>query len=87
MPKIVILGKCNNGEYVVDVPKRVVLDGKINTEECYKVASVKHFKAIAEADFIIVYGAIGDHTKRDIEYATTQGKQIIYLSCTKGEDD
>lgn len=70
MVKIVILGSCRFEPYeILFVPKKV--KGKWNTEEGYKMASKKCYKAIEEADEIWVYvpDGIGGHTQRDINFA------------------
>ena len=79
--KIVILGSCRVGPYeIIKVPeKEYSKDGKSlwNTEEGYKQAFAKFKKAIDEADEIWIYiDAVGEHTKKDIEYAKKLGKKI-----------
>ena len=78
MPKIVILGSLKNGDYEVTAPKKVRED--YHNEEGYQLACQRFYPAIEEADLVIVYGEMGEHTKRDADYAIKQGKRIIYLS-------
>jgi len=62
------------------VPNKI--PGAWNTEEEYKIAFETVFKeAIEKCDFIFVYNptGIGEHTKRDIEFAKKQGKHIVYF--------
>jgi len=80
MPKIVILGSCRFEPYVIlAAPKKV--KGKWNTEEGYEIATQKFYPAIDKCDLVIVYApdGIGEHTKRDIEYAKKQNKKVIII--------
>lgn len=80
MPKIVILGSCRFEPYkVLALPNKI--KGAWNTEKGYKKASEIFYPAIDKADLIIVYApdGIGEHTKRDIEYAKSKGKRIIVV--------
>lgn len=77
-PKIVILGSLRNGDYEVTAPKRVKED--YHNEEGYQLACQRFYPAIEEADIVIVYGEVGEHTQRDINYAISKGKRIIYLN-------
>jgi len=81
MPKIVVLGSCRHSPYIIlAVPEKVVKDGKNlwNTEEGYKIAFEKFKKAINECDEVWVYApdGLGEHTRRDLEYAKNIGKKI-----------
>ena len=83
MVKIVILGSCRFEPYeILEVPKRNNLG---NTEEGYQKSTKRFFPAIEKADIVIVYASdgIGEHTKRDMEYAKKQGKRIIVISDEK----
>ena len=84
MPKITILGSCAWEPYtILAMPNK--LDAELykkDHEGAYDDAFEKVFKkAIDECDFVFVYNptGVGEHTKRDIEYAKEQGKQIIYF--------
>jgi hypothetical protein len=77
MPKVVILGSCRFSPYtVLSRPKKIY--GKWNTEEGYQEAMRKHYPAIQKADEVWVYApdGIGEHTKRDLEYAKSLGKTV-----------
>ena len=80
--KIVILGSCRVGPYeIIKVPeKEYSKNGKClwNTEEGFKQAFTKFKKAMDEADEIWVYApdGLGEHTKRDLEYARKLSKKI-----------
>jgi hypothetical protein len=54
-----------------------------NTDEGYEIASKKFYPAIDKADLIIAYvpEGIGEHTKRDIQYALQQGKKVWMITC------
>lgn len=57
-----------------------ILRNEITSEQMQKVVDA-HFKKIDISDSIYVVninGYIGESTKREIEYATKHGKQIIY---------
>lgn len=79
MPKIVILGSCKLEPYEIVVPKK---NPFWNTEKGYKLATDRFYPAIDKADVVIVWvpDGIGDHTKRDIEYAQQQGKRIVVIA-------
>lgn len=80
MPKIVILGSCRFEPYeILAVPNKI--PNSWNTEKGYKIAAKKFHPAIEKADCIIVYDpdGIGEHTQRDINYALSHGKDVIYL--------
>jgi hypothetical protein len=77
MVKIVILGSCRFSPYeILASPKPIT--NLWNTEEGYQIASKRFYPAIDKADLIIVYApdGIGEHTKRDMEYAISKGKRI-----------
>lgn len=79
MPKFTVLGSCKHEPYkVLAMPKK---NPFWNTEKGYKIASKKFYPAIDNSDFIIVYCpyGVGKHTKKDIEYAISKGKRIIYI--------
>lgn len=82
MVKIVILGSCRFEPYEVLVPKK---NPYWNTEKGYKIASEKFYPAIDEADIVIVYNpdGLGEHTRRDIQYAYYSGKHLVY--CFRGK--
>jgi hypothetical protein len=80
MPKIVILGSCRFDPYeILAVPNKI--PNAWNTEKGYKIAAKKFHPAIEKADCVIVYDpdGIGEHTQRDIDYAKSHGKEVIYL--------
>lgn len=77
MPKIVILGSLRNGDYEVTAPKKVCED--YHNEEGYQKACERFYPAIEEADIVLVYGDVGEHTQRDIEYAFKHGKRTVYI--------
>jgi len=87
MPKIVILGSCRYEPYeILFVPKKI--PGLWNTEEGYKKASERCYPAIDQADEVWVYvpdGRIGEHTKRDIEYALKRKKTIRIISSIESQ--
>ena len=77
MPKIVILGSLRNGDYEVTFPKKV--RENYHNEEGYQLACKIFYPAIERADIVIVYGEMGEHTKRDADYAVECGKRIIHI--------
>jgi len=81
MPKIVILGSCKYEPYeILFAPKKI--EGLWNTEEGYRKASEQCYPAIDKCDEVWVYvpdGRIGEHTRRDLEYAKSQGKIIRFI--------
>jgi len=81
MPKIVVLGSCRFEPYVIlAVPNKI--RNAWNTEKGYKIASQKFYPAIENADEVWVYApdGIGEHTRRDIDYAKAKGKKILILT-------
>lgn len=57
-------------------------DMNFYTEENFKKFKEQHFQRIAMSDAIFVVnveGYIGNSTKKEIEYATSLGKEILYL--------
>ena len=87
MPKIVILGSCRFEPYeILAVPEKV--PNKWNTEKGYKIAAKKFYPAIEKADCVIVYDpdGIGEHTQKDINYALSHGKEVIYLYSNLGRN-
>ncbi len=82
MPKIVILGSCRFEPYEITfVPEKIKEKELYNTEEGYKLASIKCYSAIDEADLVLIYNPdrIGEHTLRDMEYAKKKKKKIWIL--------
>ena len=84
MPKITILGSCSFEPYeILAAPNK--LDAELyekDHERAYDDAFEKLFKkAIEDCDFVFVYNpyGIGDHTKKDLEYAKSIGKHIVYF--------
>ena len=80
MPKIVILGSCRFDPYeIIAIPNKI--KGAGNTKKGYRKASRVFYPAIEKADIVIVYApdGIGEHTKRDIEFARSKGKRVIVL--------
>jgi hypothetical protein len=84
MPKIVVLGSCRHGPYIVlAVPNPI--PGLYNTEEGYQEACKTFYPAIDKADVVLVYNperTIGEHTQRDIDYACSKGKLLIFTCPT-----
>ena len=86
MPKFVVLGSCLYEPYVVlAMPNK--LDPELydsDHEKAYEEACKVFYPAIDEADFVIVYAPDGlkdhPHTRKDIEYAEKQGKNIIIVT-------
>ena len=79
MVKIVILGSCKFEPYeILASPSK---NEKWNTEDGYEMATKRFYPAIKQADEVWVYApdGIGEHTKRDMEFAKTQGKVIRIL--------
>lgn len=84
--KIVVLGSCRFEPYIfLAVPNKI--PNAWNTEEGYKLASAKFYPAIDVCDEVWLYApdGIGEHTKRDLEYACKQGKKILILTDWKEE--
>ncbi len=77
MVKIVILGSCRYAPYEILASPEEIAD-KHNTEEGYAEASKRFYPAIDNADVVIAYvpDGIGEHTKRDIDYAISKGKKV-----------
>jgi len=74
--KVVILGSCRFEPYeFLAVPSR---NPKWNTEEGYRMSTKKFYPAIQQADEVWVYApdGIGEHTRRDIEFAKKSGKIV-----------
>ena len=79
MVKIVILGSCRHEPYeILTVPKK---NEQWNTEKGYLIASKRIYPAILEADIVIAYvpDGIGEHTRRDLQYADSLRKKIILI--------
>lgn len=85
MVKIVILGSCKHAPYeILVVPNKI--PGAWNTDLGYEIATRKFYPAIEKADVVLVYtpdGHIGEHTQRDIDYATEKGKTIVLFGGNK----
>jgi len=80
MPKIVFLGSCRFEPYeILAVPSSI--KGLHSTEKGYQIACKKFYSAIRKADLIFAYipDGIGIHTQRDIDYAKSIGKEVIYV--------
>jgi len=80
MPKIVILGSCRYGPYeILAVPNKI--PNLWNTEKGYQAASQKFYPAIDQADEVWIYApeGVGEHTKRDVEYAKSKNKKLFIL--------
>jgi hypothetical protein len=77
MPKIVILGSLRFDPYQVTVPQKVKQD--YHNEDGYRKACERIYPAIDDADLILVYApdGIGEHTKRDLDYARSKGKKFL----------
>lgn len=84
MTKIVILGSCRYAPYeILAVPNPI--PNAWNTERGYEMASRVFYPAIDEADEVWIYApdGIGEHTRRDIEYALKQGKTVRLIGRLK----
>lgn len=81
-PNIVIVGTLSEGDYKVTYP--IHLSENYHNETGYQEACKKFYPAIDEADIVVVWGIPGLHTQRDIGYARSRGKKIVYL-CTQKE--
>jgi len=83
MTKIVILGSCRYAPYIIlFMPNKITPPELYNTEEGYKKISKLIYAAIDNTDEVWVYapdGKIGEHTRRDLEYAKSQGKLIRFI--------
>lgn len=81
MPKIVILGSCRFEPYeILAMPNKI--PNAWNTEKGYQIACKTFYPAIKKADFVIVFapdGVIGEHTRRDIDFAVQQGKAVFVI--------
>ncbi len=85
MVKITILGSCRFEPYeILAIPKANEFH---NTEKGYLIAFEKFKKAMDESDLIICYvpDGIGEHTRRDLEYARTTDATVIVVSKEKGD--
>jgi hypothetical protein len=78
LPNIVIIGTLSKGDYKVTYPVR--LSEEYHNEEGYQKATEIFYPAIDEADIVIVYGDFFEHTLRDLKYAYSKGKNIIFVS-------
>ena len=92
LPNFVILGSCRFVPYKFVAPSsRSELDPrqelahlellKGKQEKSYDLAKDVFYPAIDEADIVLVYNpdGIGKHTQKDIGYAESKGKHVIYL--------
>jgi hypothetical protein len=77
-PNIVIVGTLSEGDYKVTYPIRLSED--YHNEKGYQEACKKFYPAIDEADIVVVWGIPGHHTQRDINYAKSKGKNIVFLN-------
>lgn len=80
MPKFVILGSTRHQPYtIMAVPNK--LDNYVNDERSYQEAFRWFKPAIELCDIVIVYAVdgIGEHTRRDMEYAKSQDKRVILI--------
>ena len=64
---------------ILAVPSKI--PGAWNTDKGYEIASRTFYPAIDECDEVWVYipDGLGEHTRRDLEYAVKQGKKIRVL--------
>jgi hypothetical protein len=75
--KVVILGSCRFAPYeIIAVPDPI--PNAHNTEKGYAIAFKKFKPAIDQADEVWVYApdGIGEHTRRDLNYALSQDKTV-----------
>lgn len=88
MPRFVILGSCKHQPYAVLAMPCTFEEDMYNLEheEAYKKAFQLFKPAIDRSNIIIVYNefGVGEHTRRDLDYAIEQGKHIVY---THGEPE
>lgn len=79
--RIVILGSCSNCPYEITVPEKI--PQLWNTENGYLEATKKFYPAIDKSDLVIVImksdKTIGEHTKRDLEYANLKNKKVVFI--------
>ena len=92
MPKIVVLGSCRHEPYkVLIMPNK--LDPELyakDHEKAYEHACEKFYPAIDEADIVIVFNpdyTVGEHTQKDIDYARSKGKRVVFTHPTETESD
>ena len=92
MPKIVMLGSCRYEPYkVLIMPNK--LDPELyakDHEKAYEHACERFYPAIDEADFVIVWNpdyTVGEHTQRDIDYARSKGKRVVFTHPTETDSD
>ena len=82
MPKIVVLGSLRFEPYeILYVPRR--LHKTVNqTDQEYREAVKIVYPKIDKADEVWVYipDGLGEHTQRDLEYAISQGKKILFIT-------
>ena len=87
MPKIVIVGSCKHAPYIViQAPNPFNWElYKADHEKAYEEACKINYPKIQEADEVWVYApnGIGEHTRRDIEFAQSQGKNVLVLTPIK----
>ena len=81
MPKIVIIGSLDEGEYEVLYPQIFSEEYHTDHEKGYEIACETFYPAIEAADAVIVYAPNGlkrnGHTLRDLRYAISHDK-IVY---------
>ena len=81
MPKIVFLGSTRFAPYeVLAVPDPI--PGAGNDDEGYELACRKFYPAIEEADLVVAFipDYMGEHTWRDMDYASRKGKRIVVIT-------
>lgn len=85
MPRFVVLGSCKHEPYeILFLPNK--LDPTLYREEhekAYEDAKKVVYPAIKNADVIIIYvpnGIIGDHTQRDLRFAISKKKKIVFIT-------
>jgi hypothetical protein len=77
---ITILGSCRFSPYnILAVPNPI--EGLHNTDDGYRIASLKFYPAISNSDLVIAYipDGIGKHTQLDIDYANFLNKRIVFI--------
>ncbi len=56
----------------------------------YAHACEKFYPAIDEADIVLVYNPeyhVGEHTQKDIDYARSKGKLVVFTHPTETDSD
>jgi hypothetical protein len=90
MPKFVVLGSCRHEPYEVLIMPNRLNNEPEDPEKAYVEACKKFYPAMDKADIIIVYNPdyiVGEHTQKDIDYARSKGKKVIFTHPTELDSD